>query len=115
MEQLLPALEQLQQTFARKVEAFADIVKVGRTHLQDAVPLTLGQEFSGYMTQVADAQSRLQQAMLRAMPVAQGGTAVGTGLNAPHGFAAGLRARAGRLHRPAVRARAQPLRAAGLA
>lgn len=84
---LLPALEQLQQTFSRKVEAFADIVKVGRTHLQDAVPLTLGQEFSGYMTQVADAQSRLQQAMLRAMPVAQGGTAVGTGLNAPHGFA----------------------------
>ncbi|WP_454767107.1 class II fumarate hydratase [Cupriavidus campinensis] len=84
---LLPSLEKLQQTFARKVEAFADIVKVGRTHLQDAVPLTLGQEFSGYMTQVADAQSRLQQAMLRAMPVPQGGTAVGTGLNAPPGFA----------------------------
>ena len=85
---LLPSLEKLQQTFAKKVEAFSDIVKVGRTHLQDAVPLTLGQEFSGYMTQVADAQSRLQQAMLRAMPVPQGGTAVGTGLNAPHGFAA---------------------------
>lgn len=84
---LLPSLEKLQQTFAKKVEAFADIVKVGRTHLQDAVPLTLGQEFSGYMTQVADAQSRLQQAMLRAMPVPQGGTAVGTGLNAPQGFA----------------------------
>ncbi len=84
---LLPSLEKLQQTFAKKVEAFSDIVKVGRTHLQDAVPLTLGQEFSGYMTQVADAQSRLQQAMLRAMPVPQGGTAVGTGLNAPHGFA----------------------------
>ncbi|MWL90841.1 class II fumarate hydratase [Cupriavidus sp. SW-Y-13] len=86
-QELLPSLEKLQQTFAKKVEAFSDIVKVGRTHLQDAVPLTLGQEFSGYMTQVADAQSRLQQAMLRAMPVAQGGTAVGTGLNAPHGFA----------------------------
>jgi len=85
---LLPSLEKLQQTFARKVDAFADIVKVGRTHLQDAVPLTLGQEFSGYMTQVADAQSRLQQAMLRAMAVPQGGTAVGTGLNAPPGFAA---------------------------
>ncbi|WP_035882879.1 class II fumarate hydratase [Cupriavidus metallidurans] len=84
---LLPSLEKLQQTFAKKVEAFDDIVKVGRTHLQDAVPLTLGQEFSGYMTQVADAQSRLQQAMLRAMPVPQGGTAVGTGLNAPPGFA----------------------------
>lgn len=87
---LLPSLEKLQQTFARKVDAFSDIVKVGRTHLQDAVPLTLGQEFSGYMTQVADAQSRLQQAMLRAMPVPQGGTAVGTGLNAPPGFAAGF-------------------------
>ncbi|KAI3593475.1 Fumarate hydratase class II [Cupriavidus sp. U2] len=85
---LLPSLEKLQQTFAKKVEAFSDIVKVGRTHLQDAVPLTLGQEFSGYMTQVADAQSRLQQAMLRAMPVPQGGTAVGTGLNSPQGFAA---------------------------
>lgn len=85
---LLPSLEKLQQTFARKVDAFADIVKVGRTHLQDAVPLTLGQEFSGYMTQVADAQSRLQQAMLRAMAVPQGGTAVGTGLNAPPVFAA---------------------------
>ncbi|GMG92788.1 class II fumarate hydratase [Cupriavidus metallidurans] len=84
---LLPSLEKIQQTFAKKVEAFDDIVKVGRTHLQDAVPLTLGQEFSGYMTQVADAQSRLQQAMLRAMPVPQGGTAVGTGLNAPPGFA----------------------------
>lgn len=87
-QKLLPALEMLQQTFARKVHAFSDIVKVGRTHLQDAVPLTLGQEFSGYMTQVADAQSRLQQAMLRAMPVPQGGTAVGTGLNSPDGFAA---------------------------
>ncbi|WP_420998171.1 class II fumarate hydratase [Cupriavidus sp. 30B13] len=85
--QLLPALETLRQALGRKVAAFADIVKVGRTHLQDAVPLTLGQEFSGYEAQVADAQARLQQAMLRAMPVPQGGTAVGTGLNAPHGFA----------------------------
>lgn len=85
--ELLPALEMLQQSLGRKVDAFSDIVKVGRTHLQDAVPLTLGQEFSGYQAQVADAQSRLQQAMLRAMPVAQGGTAVGTGLNAPAGFA----------------------------
>lgn len=85
---LLPALETLRQAFGRKVDAFADIVKVGRTHLQDAVPLTLGQEFSGYEAQVGDAQSRLQHAMLRAMPVPQGGTAVGTGLNAPHGFAA---------------------------
>lgn len=86
--QLLPALETLQKALGSKVEAFADIVKVGRTHLQDAVPLTLGQEFSGYQAQVADAQARLHQAVLRVMPVPQGGTAVGTGLNAPDGFAA---------------------------
>lgn len=85
--ELLPALETLQETLGAKVDEFADIVKVGRTHLQDAVPLTLGQEFSGYQAQVAHAQVRMQQAVLRAMPVPQGGTAVGTGLNAPAGFA----------------------------
>src|SRR6516164_3264544 len=87
---LVPSVRALREALAAKVREFDDIVKVGRTHLQDAVPLTLGQEFSGYMTQVSDAQSRLQQAMLRAMPVPQGGTAVGTGLNAPPGFAAGF-------------------------
>ncbi|MGY8526727.1 class II fumarate hydratase [Paracidovorax citrulli] len=85
--ELLPALETLQEALGAKVDEFADIVKVGRTHLQDAVPLTLGQEFSGYQAQVAHAQVRMQQAVLRAMPVPQGGTAVGTGLNAPAGFA----------------------------
>lgn len=84
---LLPALEHLLQTLERKVEAFADVVKVGRTHLQDAVPLTLGQEFSGYAAQTADARVRIEAAMQRALAVPQGGTAVGTGLNAPEGFA----------------------------
>ncbi len=84
---LLPALDHLLQTLERKVEAFADVVKVGRTHLQDAVPLTLGQEFSGYAAQTADARVRIEAAMQRALAVPQGGTAVGTGLNAPEGFA----------------------------
>lgn len=86
--ELLPALDHLTAALEEKERAFGDIVKIGRTHTQDATPLTLGQEFSGYQAQVADAQARLHQAVLRAMPVPQGGTAVGTGLNAPPGFAA---------------------------
>lgn len=84
---LLPALNALRDTFESKATAFADIVKVGRTHLQDAVPLTLGQEFSAYAAQTADAITRIETAMQRALAVPQGGTAVGTGLNAPPGFA----------------------------
>lgn len=89
---LLPALAYLQQSLEDKVAAFADIVKVGRTHLQDAVPLTLGQEFSGYAAQTADARTRIAAALDRALAVPQGGTAVGTGLNAPAGFAAAFAA-----------------------
>lgn len=89
---LLPALAYLQDTLEDKVAAFADVVKVGRTHLQDAVPLTLGQEFSGYAAQIADARSRIATALERALAVPQGGTAVGTGLNAPAGFAAAFAA-----------------------
>ena len=63
-----------------------DIVKIGRTHLQDATPLTLGQEFSGYATQVAYGLDRIEATMPRLMQLAQGGTAVGTGLNAVEGF-----------------------------
>jgi fumarate hydratase class II len=84
---LLPALEHLHRTLAGKAEAFAPIVKIGRTHLQDAVPLTLGQEFSGYAAQLALGIGRIRQASEHLFAIAQGGTAVGTGLNAPAGFA----------------------------
>jgi fumarate hydratase class II len=70
-----------------KARDFADIVKIGRTHLQDATPLTLGQEFSGYAAQIQACVERVEGVLPRVMMLAQGGTAVGTGLNAPKGFA----------------------------
>jgi fumarate hydratase class II len=90
---LLPALEKLRDALAAKAAAFAAIVKIGRTHLQDAVPLTLGQEFSGYAAQVEGAIVRIRQALEPVYAIAQGGTAVGTGLNAPRGFAERVAAR----------------------
>ena len=89
VEQLLPALGELQQALQEKAEAWADIVKIGRTHLQDAVPLTLGQEFSGYVGMLADNQARLRGVLPELYPLALGGTALGTGLNAGPGFAEG--------------------------
>jgi fumarate hydratase class II len=84
---LTPALERLQGALDTKADAFADIVKIGRTHLQDATPLTLGQEFSGYATQAGLAIERMRAVLPRIYRLAQGGTAVGTGLNAKKGFA----------------------------
>ena len=84
---LLPALQTLRNALNDKAESFADIIKIGRTHLQDATPLTLGQEFSGYVTMVENAISRAQGALPRLYALAQGGTAVGTGINAKPGFA----------------------------
>ena len=84
---LLPAMEVLRTALAAKAEAFADIVKIGRTHLQDATPLTLGQEFSGYAKQVENGIARIKDTLPRLYQLAQGGTAVGTGLNAKVGFA----------------------------
>ena len=84
---LLPALKQLYTALNAKSEAWADIVKIGRTHLQDATPLTLGQEFSGYATQLKYSIERVETSMPRLLALAQGGTAVGTGLNAKPGFA----------------------------
>jgi fumarate hydratase class II len=78
---LLPALDALAATLSAKAAAFADIVKIGRTHLQDATPLTLGQEFSGYAAQLAQARSHITAALPHVFELAQGGTAVGTGLN----------------------------------
>ena len=83
---LLPALKHLHTALAAKVTAWKDIIKIGRTHTQDATPITLGQEFSGYATQVANGIARIEQSMPKLMELAQGGTAVGTGLNAPIGF-----------------------------
>jgi fumarate hydratase, class II len=87
VERLIPALAHLRAALAEKSEAFEPIVKIGRTHLQDAVPLTLGQEFSGYAAQVDSALARIEAALQQLYPLAQGGTAVGTGLNAPREFA----------------------------
>src|SRR6516162_9822787 len=84
---LIPALHHLHAALKRKTRDFAAIVKIGRTHVQDATPLTLGQEFSGYAAQVASGIRRLKLAVRELYPLAQGGTAVGTGLNAPRRFA----------------------------
>ncbi len=84
---LLPALEQLQQALRAKTKAFRSIVKIGRTHTQDATPLTLGQEFSGYAAQVTSGIARVKLGLRALYPLAQGGTAVGTGLNAKRAFA----------------------------
>jgi fumarate hydratase class II len=84
---LLPALRHLHEALETKVEAFGHIIKIGRTHTQDATPLTLGQEFSGYAAQVASAIKRIEMSLPGLCELAQGGTAVGTGLNAPVGFA----------------------------
>ena len=96
-ERLIPALRHLHVALAAKAEAFADIVKIGRTHLQDATPVTLGQEFSGYAQQLTDGIARAEAVLPRLYRLAQGGTAVGTGLNAPEGFAEGIASELARL------------------
>jgi len=82
----LPALERLIDEIWKKAVEWVDVVKIGRTHLQDAVPLTVGQEWSGWATQLVDARNRVEQSFDGLYELAAGGTAVGTGLNAPHGF-----------------------------
>jgi len=84
---LLPALRHLHEALSAKSAAFADIVKIGRTHTQDATPLTLGQEFSGYAAQIGNGIARAEGTLPRLLQLAQGGTAVGTGLNTSAGFA----------------------------
>jgi fumarate hydratase class II len=85
-DRLLPSVQALQQAIAAKARQWADVVKIGRTHLQDAVPLTVGQEWSGYAHQLAQAARRLTASADGLHELAAGGTAVGTGLNAPPGF-----------------------------
>src|SRR5690606_20381023 len=84
--ELFPALEQLHDALARKAQEWKAIIKIGRTHLQDATPLTLGQEFSGYAAQLLACRDRIETVLPRLYQLAQGGTAVGTGLNAPKDF-----------------------------
>jgi len=90
---LLPALRHLHKALDAKAKAWAHIIKIGRTHTQDATPLTLGQEFSGYAAQVENGVGRIEATLPGLMQLAQGGTAVGTGLNAPKGFAEKVAAR----------------------
>ena len=85
-KKLLPALELLNKELKKKTRQFRKIVKVGRTHLQDATPLSLGQEFSGYQSQLQDCISRIKTALNEIYYLAQGGTAVGTGINSKKGF-----------------------------
>ncbi|MDO5692550.1 MAG: class II fumarate hydratase [Pseudomonadota bacterium] len=94
---LLPALRKLRGTLATKSRDFAGIVKIGRTHLQDATPLTLGQEFSGYVAQLDHAEAHVRAALPHLCELALGGTAVGTGLNAPPGYAEAAAAELARL------------------
>jgi len=86
-KELMPALEHLHAALKVKEQAFAHIIKIGRTHTQDATPLTLGQEFGGYRQQLANGVRRIKESLYGLYELAQGGTAVGTGLNAPVGFA----------------------------
>ncbi len=94
---LLPAIARLRTTLAAKADEFQSIVKIGRTHLQDATPLTLGQEFSGYAAQLAHGEIHVRAALPHLCELALGGTAVGTGLNAPKGYAVAVAAELARL------------------
>ena len=98
-QRLLPALNTIHTRLAAQAKAWDRIVKIGRTHLQDATPLTLGQEFSGYAAQIADNLERVQGLLPRLHRLAQGGTAVGTGLNAPKGFGEAFAAEIAKLTR----------------
>ena len=92
-QRLLPAVEQLAAALQAKATAYAGLVKIGRTHLQDAVPLSLGQEFGGYVAQLQLATGAIRQSLAAVRELAIGGTAVGTGLNAPRGFGEAVAAR----------------------
>jgi fumarate hydratase class II len=90
---LIPALKYLHQALETKATQWATLIKIGRTHTQDATPLTLGQEFSGYTAQIGNGVARIESTLPMLMQLAQGGTAVGTGINAPEGFAEEVAAR----------------------
>ena len=111
--ELLPALAQLEASFAVKATEFAEIVKAGRTHLMDAVPVTLGQEFSGYAAQIRLAQRRIANALPQVAQIPLGGTATGTGLNTHKEFAIRVRARLTEATGLEIRAPEDPFEAQG--
>ncbi len=111
--ELLPALAQLEASFAAKATEFAEIVKAGRTHLMDAVPVTLGQEFSGYAAQIRLAQRRIANALPQVAQIPLGGTATGTGLNTHKEFAIRVRARLTEVTGLEIRAPEDPFEAQG--
>jgi fumarate hydratase class II len=110
---LLPALEQLEASFQAKAEEFADIVKSGRTHLMDAVPVTLGQEFAGYAAQIRLGVRRVRNALPQVAQIPLGGTATGTGLNTHQEFATRVRARLTETTGLEIRAPEDPFEAQG--
>ena len=112
-QRLLPALEKLGRSLEAKAEQFADLVKAGRTHMMDAVPVTLGQEFAGYAAQARLAHDRVSDALPRATQIPLGGTATGTGLNTHRDFAAGVRKRLAESAGIAVEGPADPFEAQG--
>ena len=89
-EKLFPSINNMIKTLKKKINHFEKIIKIGRTHLQDATPITLGQEFTGYLGQIENAKKRISESIHYLLYLAQGGTAVGTGLNAPNKFIAGF-------------------------
>jgi fumarate hydratase class II len=111
--ELLPALEQLERSFAKKATKFADVVKAGRTHLMDAVPVTLGQEFAGYAAQLRLAQERVEAALVHVRQIPLGGTATGTGLNTHPRFAAQTRELLAKDSKLKIEAPADPFEAQG--
>ncbi|MCD6727934.1 MAG: class II fumarate hydratase [Solirubrobacteraceae bacterium] len=111
--QLLPALRRLERSFGRKAKSFDDIVKAGRTHLMDAVPVTLGQEFAGYQAQVALGRERIEAALVHVRQIPLGGTATGTGLNTHPKFAQGVRRVLAKESKLKIDAPAHPFEAQG--
>jgi fumarate hydratase class II len=112
-KELLPALKQLEKSFAKKAKSFANVVKAGRTHLMDAVPVTLGQEFAGYAAQARLAQERVEAALVHVRQIPLGGTATGTGLNTHPEFAARTRKLLAKDSKLRIDAPADPFEAQG--
>jgi fumarate hydratase class II len=112
-DKLLPALERLESSLTAKAEEFADVVKAGRTHLMDAVPVTLGQEFRGYAAQIRLGGERVRAALPHVAQIPLGGTATGTGLNTHPDFAAGVRARMAEATQIQAESPADPFEAQG--